>query len=288
MQEGMKCWSNEVPDNVTIHQIGSANRSLSTIEWWYSNIKRDAMYVLHGLKTSHHYCFAREVHVITDHKPLEAMISKYMVMLSQQLQCIMLCKYKYSVQILYKPGSELFIADWLSQTHLENQDQEIPGLNVGIPTISTLVDVPICASIEDIKEAIEEDIELEMLKRYIIDRLPDSRKAVEKGVEKYWLIRCEFAIIDCIAMWSKCIIKPCILQRQILERLGSNHIGHKNDYSWENHCTGSTWVLTLTRLSSSVPLLPWISTHRAAWESTALWYTIKNLGCSWYWHICSY
>ena len=38
----------------------------------YSNIERGALGILHGLKKFHHYCFAREVLVITDHKQLVA------------------------------------------------------------------------------------------------------------------------------------------------------------------------------------------------------------------------
>ena len=38
----------------------------------YSNIEREALGILHGLKKFHHYCFARDVRIITDHKPLVA------------------------------------------------------------------------------------------------------------------------------------------------------------------------------------------------------------------------
>ena len=48
----------------------------------------------------------------------------------------------YSVHILYKMVPEQFIVDWLScHYHVENQDQEIPGMNVGIHTISTSVNI---------------------------------------------------------------------------------------------------------------------------------------------------
>ena len=45
---------------------------------------------MHGLKKFHHYCFTREVHIITDHKPLVAIFQKHMAMLSQCIQHILL------------------------------------------------------------------------------------------------------------------------------------------------------------------------------------------------------
>ena len=44
-------------------------------------------------------------------------------MLSQWIQQILLKIHQYRVHILYKPGPETFIADWLSHhNHKENKD----------------------------------------------------------------------------------------------------------------------------------------------------------------------
>ena len=42
----------------------------------YSNIKGEALGILHVLERFCHYCFAREVSIITDHKPLVAIFKK--------------------------------------------------------------------------------------------------------------------------------------------------------------------------------------------------------------------
>ena len=94
-----------------------------------------------------------------------------------------------------------------------NQNQETSGMDVSIHTISTPVEVPVCTSIKDIKSATKEDGELQMLKRYIIGRWPDSRETVKTGAEKYWLIKQEFVMINGVAMKGKQIIIPCMLHR---------------------------------------------------------------------------
>ena len=51
----------------------------------YRNIEYEALRILHGLKTFHHYCFAKEVCIMTDHNALVAILSKDVATLPQQL-----------------------------------------------------------------------------------------------------------------------------------------------------------------------------------------------------------
>ena len=84
------------------------------------------MGILHGLERFHHYCFAREVSIITHHKPqVKIFKKKDVVTLSERVQCILLRIHQFWVRVLYKPGPELFITDWLSKhNHTENKDAD--------------------------------------------------------------------------------------------------------------------------------------------------------------------
>ena len=56
----------------------------------------------------------------------------------------------YGVHIIYKPGPDMYIVDWLFQSkHTENRDQEVTGMNINAYVISPSVNIPICTSIED-------------------------------------------------------------------------------------------------------------------------------------------
>ena len=113
----------------------------------YSNIKCEALGILHVLEKSHHYCFSREVHVIMDHKPLVSMFKKDVATLAQCIQHILLKIHQYRVQIIYKPGPEIFIADWLSRhNHTEGKDKPIKGMDVWVDAIQTAMDMPECIS----------------------------------------------------------------------------------------------------------------------------------------------
>ena len=111
----------------------------------YSDIKCVVLGILHGLEKFHHYCFGREVLIITDHKPLISMFKKDVATLSQHIQCILLKIHQYRVQIIYKPGPEIFIADWLLRhNHAEGKDKAIKGMDIWVDTIQSATDMPEC------------------------------------------------------------------------------------------------------------------------------------------------
>ena len=128
-RDGTTCSEDTAPDNTILRSIAFAGKSLISAEQRYSNIGRETLGTLHGLKKCHHYCFAREVSIITNHKPLVAIFNKDIVTLSQQIHYILLRIHQYQVRIMYKPGPGLFITDLLSwHNHMENKDEEICGM----------------------------------------------------------------------------------------------------------------------------------------------------------------
>ena len=134
-------------NNTILWPIVFANKSLTGAERRYSNIKWEVLGILHRLEKFHHYCFSREVLVITDHKPLITMFKKGVATLSQCIQCILLKIHHYRVQIIYKPGPEIFIADWLLRhNHIEGKDKPIKDMDIWVDTIWSLIDMPECIS----------------------------------------------------------------------------------------------------------------------------------------------
>ena len=68
--KGITCQKDMVPDNTILDPIAFASKSLTGTEHRNRNIEREALGILHGLEKFHYYCFAREVHIRTGHKPL--------------------------------------------------------------------------------------------------------------------------------------------------------------------------------------------------------------------------
>ena len=124
----------------------------------YSNIESEALHILHDLKRFHHYCFAREVSIITDHKPILAIFKKDVATLLQRKQQIFLRIHQFRVKILFKPGLDVFLGDGLSMhNHKGNKYTEIPGMKVKVDTIQTAANIPECLSIQQLQLVTSQD-----------------------------------------------------------------------------------------------------------------------------------
>ena len=84
------CQNDTAPDNTILCPKAFASKSVRGAEWRYSYIECEALGILHGLEKFHHYCFGREVLIITGHKPLVSMFQKDVATLLQHIQCILL------------------------------------------------------------------------------------------------------------------------------------------------------------------------------------------------------
>ena len=143
------------------------------------NNKREALGILFCLERFHHYCFDREVSIITNHIPLVAIFKKEVATLLQRIQCILLRILQFQVIVIYKPGPELFIANWLSRhNHTGNKDAEIHIIDIEVDTIQTTTNIPECMSIPQIQQATAQDDNLQQLKGYIIVGWPENKDQI--------------------------------------------------------------------------------------------------------------
>ena len=164
--------------------------------------------------------------VITDHKPLVSMFKKDVATLSQCIQHILLKIHQYRVQIIHKPGPEIFIADWLwRHNHAEGKDKPIKGMDVQVDAIQAAMEMSECISMAEIQQASSIDNHLQQLKGIIIAGWPDSRDELHAELQLYWSYRDELAVIDGVILKGKCIMIPNSLKEQVLNQLHTNDMG---------------------------------------------------------------
>ena len=59
LRDNMNCPKDTAPDNNILCPIAFVSKSLTGAERRYSNIKCEALGILHGLEKFYHYCFGR-------------------------------------------------------------------------------------------------------------------------------------------------------------------------------------------------------------------------------------
>ena len=226
LHDNTTCQKDMVPDNAILCPIAFASKSLTGAEQRYSNIEREAIGILHRFEKFNHYCFGREVLIITDHSPLVSIFKKDVATLLQCIQHILLKIHQCKVQIIYKPGPEIFIVDWLSRhNHMEGKDKPTKDMDIRIDAIQSATDIPECLSISQIQQASAQDDHLQCLKSFIITGWPSTKEELHTNLKPYWSYRDELAIIDGVMLKDRCIIIPQVI----------------NNRCWTN-CTQTRWV----------------------------------------------
>ena len=127
--------------------------------------------------------------------------------MSQRIQCILLKIHQYRVQVIYKPGPDIFIADWLLRhNHAEGKDQPIKGMELWVDIIQTTTNMPECLSMTDLQQASSQDSHIQKLKHFIITGWPNSKDEVSEELKPYWSYRDELAVVDSMVLKGRCII----------------------------------------------------------------------------------
>ena len=112
-------WSCSVTEGQT---VAYTSRALTAKEQKYAEIEKELLLIVHGCERFDQYLFGQEVTVETDHKPLEAILKKPLLIDPKRLQRMMMCLQNYQLKVVYKKGQERYITDTLSRAYLPVPD----------------------------------------------------------------------------------------------------------------------------------------------------------------------
>ena len=202
-----------------------ASRDLTKAEQNYSQIEKELLAQVFGMEHNHQYVYGRRVTLWTDHKPLEMIAKKPLAAAPKRLQRLMMRLMQYDVEIKYRRGPDMYLADTLSRAYVPHEhhpgkaDQEVERIHsVNFLSVSE-------PQIQEIREETSRDAILQSLKAVILTGWPSQRESLPTELYHYFNIRDELAAQDgVIFKGPKCII-PTSLRPKIKEKLHRSHIG---------------------------------------------------------------
>ena len=162
----------------------------------YAQIEKEMLAIVFGSECFHDYLYGQSnVHVETDHKPLEAILKKPIHQAPLRLQMMILRIKPYAVSVKYAPGIislsclyyyQLILADALSRAYLpiETPDQpdefEIHVLESGHLSETML---------HKLTDETAKDRELQQLHKVVMAGWPQTRDATPLETRPYWNYR---------------------------------------------------------------------------------------------------
>ena len=200
-----------------------ASRTLSRAEENYAQIEKELLAVVFAMERFDHYTYGRHVTVESDHRPLEVILKKPIVMAPKRLQRMLLRLQRYTFQLKYSPGSQVLVADALSRapTRKEEESDQADLEAVCAVTDADLTD-PMLLSLQPATDA---DKTMKKVKIFIQDGWPVERKELPPDVMPYYHIHDELVYEKGIILKGERFVIPQVLRKEMLEELHRPHMG---------------------------------------------------------------
>ena len=188
----------------------------------YSQIEKELLSVVFALDKFQQYACGRPVTVESDHKPLEAIAKKPLQCTPKRLQGMFLKIQKLDINIIYNPGSQMYLADTLSRAYLAST-KNTKG-NFEMVNALKILPVPEEKHDEILKHTSEDEV-LQLLKVVILTRWSAEKKDLPAVLNAYYSSRDELSVYDGLIFRGERLVIPKALRYQTMKQLHSSHIG---------------------------------------------------------------
>jgi transposase InsO family protein len=211
--------------------VAFASRALTTTETRYAQIEKELLAIVFACIHFHAYLYGRDtVTVETDHKPLESIVGKPLHMAPQRLQRMLLKLQDYSLQIIYKKGTLMYLADTLSraypQTDSDNSVHNCEVLTAEYESIDHRQSLPVSKfRWQQLSEASAKDTIFEKLRHTIRCGWPEKKVELSAELHPYYDFRDQLTVQGDLVFRGQQLVVPSCLRKELMELTHSSHIG---------------------------------------------------------------
>jgi len=203
--------------------IAYGSRALTSAQQNYPQIEKEALGISYGCTKFHQFVFGRHVKVETDHKPLQSIFNKQLHRAPPRLQSILLSLQKYDLEVMYKPGSEMYISDCLSRAYLNETKENLNTEDVSVNLLSYLPVSP--EKLKVFQAETQKDAVLVQLKETVETGWPERKDDIPCTLEPYWNFRDEISVTDGLLFKSHKLIVPKSMRPEMLDLIHEAHLG---------------------------------------------------------------
>ena len=248
------------------HPVEFASRALTPTEQTWSQLEKEQLAVCFALDRFHTYVYGRRVRVETDHRPLVAIKQKSLATAPKRLQRMLLKIQKYDIDLVYRRGTEVVVADTLSRAYLPDPaietsfTKELAAIDVEQEAETRTIASP--ATLQLIRDAADDDNVYQALKQQITSGWPTDTNAIPDELRRYHTFADELVISQDFVYKGQRLVIPVGARPWILERVHSGHTGI-------NSCLRRArelvfWPGMTAELKQVVAKCPICQTHQAA------------------------
>ena len=203
--------------------IAFASRTLTASERNYSQIEKEALSIVFGVKKFHSYLYGRRFTLITDHQPLVTILGPKtgvppLAAARMQRWSLILAAYQYEIE--YRNSAEHANADALSRlvpTSVDDQEEEEEEVYL----ISYLEELPVTA--RDIATATRKDPVLGRVYDFTLHGWPQALD--DQALQPYFSRKQELSVDQGCVLWGLRVVVPEKYRVRLSDDLHQEHHG---------------------------------------------------------------
>lgn len=204
-----------------------AAKSLSESQQRYSQIEKELLAITFACRRFKYYLWGRAtVTVETDHRPLLGLFTKPISALSPRLaqMRLELLTYPVTLELRFKPGKDMVLADVLSRTCAPGTDVcDDLGADPLLQVCQLLIRSE--EAMTRFQKATENDEELPVVLKYVREGWPGAKKSCANRALPYYHLNSALSEVNGVVMYGSRVVVPTALRSDILDRLHAAHQG---------------------------------------------------------------
>ena len=221
----------------TDRPIGFASRTLSTAEAKYSQLEKEGLACVFGVKRFHSYLYGHTFTLMTDHKPLLGLLGERRAIPPQasariQRWALTLAMYEYT--LVYRSSGAHGNADAMSRLPLKQQPASVPVPEEVVLLMEQLQDSP--TDVTAIRKATAHHPLLSRVLQFVQQGWLDQCE--EEELKPFWSRRTELSVQEGCLLWGNRVVIPPSLQSGLLLDL---HAGHPGVSRMKSLCRMYVW-----------------------------------------------
>ena len=205
--------------------VAYASRALTPPEIRYAQIEKELLAIVFACGRFEAYIYRRDrVSIESDHKPLEMIVLKPLSSAPKRLQRMLLQLQKYTLDVKYKKGEHMYLADTLSRAY-------IPEVNVcdfvhELEELDHRESLPVSQERwQQLNDASENDNVCQQLRATIQNGWPENKSGVPECVLPYYDSRDELTIQGNLIFKRQLLVVPAAVRTELMSVAHASHIG---------------------------------------------------------------
>ena len=201
----------------------------------WAQIEKETLAICAACEKWDLWLYGKKVTIHTDHQPLETIFKKPLSKAPKRLQKLLMRLQRYSLEVIYKKGSSLVLADTLSRAPMnkinntKNTSFEI--FRISVERSDNLLENKALTSktTKALQLAVKEDPIMHSLAEVICNGWPDNKRLIPDGLSPFWGYRDEMSLNNGMVYRGNQVVIPFSMQTDMLKKIHSSHLGAESN-----------------------------------------------------------